>query len=526
MLPFSCRRCWFALIMCAVWFACASQSVERVMKNPDGDRFTIQYTVSHQDGKTVVSFDHVTDIQLGDKNKRNYAQKQDKGLVRAVFMDGNNFNEEEIEIKIENNVSKWSEFTTPASWKYDNQDKSNVFCLNDRNSHPEFSFTGNRDQAILKIPIYLAYITSDTKRNLVLVGKKKGVVTSYHIFSEFEPLEIKLTMPKATPSASDRKPNPGKTMEVKVVDDSVVIDPESGSSLDLNQPDLDAKSLIHEIQREMDNGSGLTDYEAKDFYDQLKPRIERLEKLKNAASKEVQQDIDDLVETYNEKIKKAIEQINVISKHDGYVLGELDKLDHQLDSCTCRRLGLIDDIEKVYQGICQEYKDKVSPTVQHDLTDFNQKIIEVKKRLKPYLIIRNILLGLLGFITMAVSFLGYSRWKNNLEQKKMKSFETMQQQMVKRAEREAERRARGYTQNKTRQVIGQARNKGRQAAQSKAQEVANRVRGQKPSSADNPATGGSRANDGNSRPPIGRFSGKKNLPNRRPKPGDNGEISI
>lgn len=524
MLPFSCRRCWFALIMCAVWFTCTSQSFERVMKNSDGDDFTIRYTVSHPDGKIVVSFDHVTDIQLGDKNKNKYAQKQDKGLVRAIFMDGNNFNEEEIEIKIENNVSKWSEFTTPASWKYDNQDKSNVFCLNDRNCHPEFSFTGNRDQAILKIPIYLAYITSDTKRNWVV--KKKGVVTSYHIFSEFEPLEIKLTMPKATPSASDRKPNPGKTMEVKVVDDSVVIDPESGSSLDLNQPDLDAKSLIHEIQREMDNGSGLTDYEAKDFYDQLKPRIERLEKLKNAASKEVQQDIDDLVETYNEKIKKAIEQINVISKHDGYVLGELDKLDHQLDSCAWRRLGLIDDIEKVYQGICQEYKDKVSPTVQHDLTDFNQKIIAKKKELKPYLIIRNILLGLLGFITMAVSFLGYSRWKNNLEQKKMKSFETMQQQMVRRAEREAERRARGYTQNKTRQVIGQARNKGRQAAQSKAQEVANRVRGQKPSSADNPATGGSRANDGNSRPPIGRFSGKKNLPNRRPKPGENGEISI
>ena len=524
MLPFSCRRCWLALIMCAVWFACASQSVERVMKNPDGDRFTIQYTVSHQDGKTVVSFDHVTDILLGDKNKRNYAQKQDKGLVRAVFMDGNNFNEEEIEIKIENNVSKWSEFTTPASWKYDNQDKSNVYCLNNRNSHPEFSFTGNQNQAILKIPIYLAYITSDTKRNWV--GKKKGVVTSYHIFSEFEPLEIKLTMPKAAPSASNPTPNPSKTVEVKVVDDSVVIDPESGLSPDLNQPDLDAKSLIREIQRELDKGLDLTDYEALASCDQLKPKIEHLEKLKNDASKEVQQEIDDLVGAYNDKRNKAIEQIDAISKHDGYVLGELDKLDHQLDSCSWRRLGLIDDIEKVYQTICQEYKDKVSPTIQHDLTDFNQKIIEVKKRLKPYLIIKKILLGLLAFLTMVVSFLGYSRWKNNLEQKKMKSFETMQQQMVRRAEKEAERRARSYTQNKTRQVIGQARNKGRQAAQSKAQEVANRVRVQKPSSADNPATGGSRTNDGNGRPPIGRFSGKKNLPNRRPKPGDHGEISI
>lgn len=523
MLPFSCRRCWFALIMCAVWLTCTSQSVERVIKNPDGDEFTIQYTVSHPDGKTVVSFDHVTDIQLGDKNKIKYAPKQDEGLVRAVFMDGNNFNKEEIEIKIENNVSKWSEFTTPASWKYDNHDKSNVFCLNNRNSHPEISFTGNQDKAILKIPIYLAYITTKTKWDKL---RKKGTITFYHVFSEFEPLEIELTMPKAAPSASNPTLNPSKTVEVKVVEDSVVIDPESGSSADLNQPDLDAKGLINEIQREMDKGSGLTDYEAFDFYDRLKPKIERLEKLKNDASNEVQQDIDTLVGTYNDKREKAIEQINVISKHDGYVLGELDKLDHQLDSCTWRRLGLIDDIEKVYQTICQEYKDKVSPTVQHGLTDFNQKIIEVKKRLKPYLIMRSILLGLLAFLTMAVSFLGYSRWKNNLEQKKMKSFETMQQKMVRRAEREAERRTRSYAQNKTRQVIGQARNKGRQAAQSKAQEVANRVRGQKPSTADNPATGGSRANDGNGRPPIGRFSGKKNLPSRRPKPGDHGEISI
>ena len=429
MLPLSYRRCWFAFIMCAVWFTCASQSVERVMKNPDGDEFTIRYTVSHQDGKTIVSFDHVTDIQLGDKNKNDYAQKQDKGLVRAVFMDGSNFNKDEIVIEIENNVSKWSQFTTPAHWDYKNQDKSNVFCLNDRNSHPEISFTGNQDKAILKIPIYLAYITTKTKWDKL---RKKGTIAFYHVFSEFEPLEIELTMPKAAPSASNPTPNPSKTVEVKVVEDSVVIDPESGSSADLNQPDLDAKGLINEIQSEMDKGSGLTDYEAFDFYDRLKPKIERLEKLKNDASNEVQQDIDALVGTYNDKREKAIEQINVISKHDGYVLGELDKLDHQLDSCTWRRLGLIDDIEKVYQTICQEYKDKVSPTLQHGLTDFNQKIIAKKKELKPYLIMRKILLGLLAFITMAVSFLGYSRWKNNLEQKKMKSFETMQQQMVRR----------------------------------------------------------------------------------------------
>ena len=523
MLPFSCRRCWLALIMCAVWFTCASQSVERVMKNPDGDDFTIRYTVSHPDGKTVVSFDHVTDIQLGVKNKNKYAQKQDKGLVRAIFMDGNNFNKEEIEIKIENNVSKWSEFTTPARWQYGNQDKSNVFCLNDRNSHPEFSFTGNQDQAILRIPIYLAYITTKTKWDKL---RKKGTITFYHIFSEFEPLEIKLTMPKAAPSASAPNPNPGKTMEVKVVDDSVVIDPSSGPILGLNQHDLEAKKLINDIQREMDKNSGLTDYAALEFYDQLKPKIESLEELKKDASDGVQQEIDNLTAKYDDGRKKAEDEIIVIKQHDGYVLRELDKLDNRLDSCSWRRLGLIDDIEKVYQNLCQGYTDKVSPTVQHELTDFDQKISDVKNKLKIFIIIRNILLGLLGFIVMALGFLGYSRWKNNLEQKKMKSFETMQQNMARRAEREAERRMRSYSQNKTRQVIGQARNKGRQAVQSKAQEVANRVRGQKPSSVENPATGGSRANGENGRPPIGRFSSKRNRSGRRPKPGSNGEISI
>lgn len=523
MLPFSCRRCWLALIMCAVCFTCMGD--KKVMRNSDGDKFTIQYAINHKEGKTVVSFTHVSDIQLG-KNKARYSQKQDKGLVRAIFMDGRKFNEDEIIIIPENNVSNWYEFTTPANWNYvhDPKSSSHVFCLNDRNVNPEIAFTGERDQQFLSIPIYLAYFTNKPKRNWY--GKKTGVITTYHIFCEFEPLEIKLTMPKVASRDSNPNPNPGKTMEVKVADDSVVIDSDSDADLVQNQPDLAAKKLINDIQREMDKNAGLTDYAALAFYDQLKPKIESLEELKKDASDEVQQDIDNLKTKYDEGRKKAEDEIAVIKQHDGYVLRELDKLDNRLDSCSWRRLGLIDDIEKVYQNLCQGYTDKVSPTVQHELTDFDQKISDVKNKLKIFIIIRNILLGLLGFIVMALGFLGYGRWKNNLEQKKMKSFEEIQRRMAKRAEREAERRTRSVAQNKTRQVIGQARNKGRQAVQSKAQEMANRVREQKPSSVENPATGGSRANGENSRPPIGRFSSKRNQSGRRPKPGSNGEISI
>ncbi len=518
MFPFSCLRCWFALIMCAVWFTCTAQQ-KQVVSNSDGDELTIQYTVKHQEGKTVVSFKHVSDIQLG-KNKAKYSQKQDKGLMRAIFMDGSNFNEDETQVEKENNVAKWSEFKTPANWNYehDPHSPSHVFCLNDRNSYPEISFTGNQDQAILKIPIYLAYITTKTKWDKL---RKKGTITFYHVFSEFKPLEIKLTIPKQ-PSNSGDGPAPNNNVIPSTVEYDSIISPDTDPIPDPNQPDLAAKKLINEIQREMDKNSALTDYALRNFLEELQPKIENLENLKSGVSQEVQQDIENLKTDYNEKREEAIEQIKVKCEHDAYVLNELDRLELRLDSCSWRRLGLIDDIEKVYQNLCQGYTDKVSPTVQHELTDFDQKISDVKDKLKIFIIIRNILLGLLAFIVMALGFLGYGRWKNNLEQKKMKSFEEIQRRMAKRAEREAERRTRSVAQNKTRQVIGQARNKGRQAVQSKAREMGERVSGKKPRPTEISSNDTSSINNGtNSRPPIGKFSGR-----RRPKPGSNGEISI
>lgn len=518
MFPFSCLRSWASLIMCAVWFTCTAQQ-KQIVRNSDGDELTIQYTVKHQDGKTIVSFKHVSDIQLGDKNMAKYSQKRDKGLVRAIFMDGSNFNEDETIVEKENNVAKWSQFKTPALWEYESQGMSQVFCLNDRNSHPEITFTGKRDKQLLSIPIYLAHITTKNKRDWL--GRKTGVTTTYHVFSEFKPLEIKLTMPKEKPEKPNPSPNPYPT-KIQIEIDSPVIDSDPDPIPDPNQPDLAAKKLINEIQREMDKNSGLTDYALRDFLEELQPKIENLENLNSGVSQEVQQDIEKLKTDYNEKREEAIEQIKVKSEHDAYVLNELDRLELRLDSCTWKRLGSIDDIEKAYQNLCQGYTDKVSPTVQHALTDFDKRINDKKNELKPYFIIRKILLGLLAFITMALSFLGYSRWKNSLEQKKMKGFEAMQQKMARRAEREAERRMRSYSQNKTRQVIGQARNKGRQAVQSKAREMGERVKGKKTSSTEISSNEASSTNNGtNGRPSIGKFSGK-----RRPKSGRNGEISI
>ena len=98
--------------------------------------------------------------------------------------------------------------------------------------------------------------------------------------------------------------------------------------------------------------------------------------------------------------------------------------------------------------------------------------------------------------------------------------------MVKRAEEQAMRRARSYTQNKTRQVVGKAKNKGRQAVQSQARDMADRVRGKNPSSGATPVVGDATVTGEANRTPIGRFSGKHSQSNRRPKPGNNGEISI
>lgn len=85
MLPFINIRYCCAAVMCSIWLTavCAHQSV--TLRSSTGDEVTIDYNVSPQEGKVIISFDYVNDYLLGNRNKLLYYRYLDKGEIRIFF---------------------------------------------------------------------------------------------------------------------------------------------------------------------------------------------------------------------------------------------------------------------------------------------------------------------------------------------------------------------------------------------------------------------------------------------------------
>ena len=526
MFPFTNIRCWCTFFLCAVCLTGLGASrTEKILTSSAGDKATVGYSIDHKDGKVIIKFDYVNDLHLSDENEKSY-YKIPPDRMKVIFMDGTNFDEEMERVEKENHID-YDGFTTPSSWKYSNQSKyDHVFCLNEMTSQPQISFTGERDKQKLKIPIYLAYTTKKVKKDLI--GRKKGVTVTYHVFSEFEPLEIELSNPKQA-SRPQPNPNPNSGPIVIPVDDSIVI-PDNPEPID--QKELELRQLMNKIRSGLQDAAQKSDYEAKKIYDELKPEIDLLETYKNGASPETQGEIDSLKNDHQKGLQKAIAEIEEKNKYDAHVIRELEKYGNRLDSCSWswsylfKPFDELDDIKESYNKLSMDYMDKVSVDVHNQISDFNNRIKEKEKQLKPYLLIKKIIMGIWALIAAALALLGYNRWKNRLEQRKMRGFEEMQQKMVRRAEAQAKRRVRSYTQNKTRQIVGDVRNKGRQAAQSKVRELGDRAKGKNTSSSGTETPdAGSQSSANHSSPGRRQAPGNK-FPNRPSKPGGNGEITI
>ena len=95
-----------------------------------------------------------------------------------------------------------------------------------------------------------------------------------------------------------------------------------------------------------------------------------------------------------------------------------------------------------------------------------------------WMIIGAMILGLLGFGGNQVA-------QHMRNAKNQKSMMEMQQNVIKRAENEAKRRAQSYARNKAHQVVGQAKQKGRQAVRSNVNKLGNSVKGNNKASGNN-----------------------------------------
>lgn len=178
MLPFINIRYCCAAVMCSIWLTavCATQSV--TLKSYSDDEVTLSYNISQQDDKVVISFGYVNEFTLGNRNKLSYYRYLDKGEIRIFFLDDTKFSELTKVIPASKDIQHTS-FTTPDGWTYEPlyRDYDHVFLLNDMYCKSEISFSGDVDKQILTIPVYLAYITRKTVRNLI--GKKSTL--SRHI---------------------------------------------------------------------------------------------------------------------------------------------------------------------------------------------------------------------------------------------------------------------------------------------------------------------------------------------------------
>ena len=504
------------------------------IRSNQGDVVSFDYTITPDYDKAIVTIQFMNvRIKLDNKSSK-YKNLQYAGKLEVLFLDGNNF-EDGVTVELEKDntlVSGINPITLSEGWEQSNhtiKTKANVFVINDTGEH-KLKLNLGQQKGRLRIPIYLAKYEHKSGSNGFLGIGAKPEETTYTVFRECGPLEIDLKpKPKSKESS---KSSHGLTIPQEIPGGDSVID--SDEPITDNQQDLEIWELIKSIQPRLEDAASKVDqdYDALAIYKDIESDMKRLESYRSGASPEVQNKIDELKKQYATGLENAKKKIKEISQFDNYALQSLDSLSHRLDSCQWswsylfKPFETIEDIEESYNNLSQDVKEKVSAGVWIKISNFKNSINAKSKELKKYLIIKKVIMWLWAIIVAALALFGYSRWKNILEQRKMKSFEEMQQKMARRAEEQAQRRARSYAQNKTRQVIGQAKNQGRKAAQSKAQEVASRVREQKPSSRENPTVGASRANETNDSPPIGRFSSKKNHPPRRPKPGDNGEITI
>jgi len=508
--------------------------------NSQGDKVIIRYSITHGgDDRVTITFKEAN-IVLGQNHKSFRDYQGQKNELKAIFVDGNNFEEnEDVEPYYKDSNISCEGFTIPAGWQYDNDNDSHsqIFVINNEGDISiQFKSTG-ADKGTLKLPIYLAVYDRKHGRNYGVYKSKAK--TTYRIFSECVPLEIGLKL-KPTPN-SNPKESSKLSIGVNIPQDEGDVVDEIVVSDDLpsdDQSETKALDLIYSIQQRLNQASSKIGqdasaiHEALEIYDSLESDMKTLEGYRSSGTPDLQDKIDNLKSQFDKDRKEAIKSAKEIGDYDHYAQWTLDSLGNRLDSCQWswsylfKPFDEIENIEESYNQLSQNVRDKVSSGTWIKIGDFLTRIVQKKSDLKPYLIIRKVVWALWAIIAAALTLLFHNRWKNILEQRKMKSFEEMQRKMVKRAEEQAMRRARSYTQNKARQVVGKAKNKGRQAVQSQARDVADRVRGKNPSSGAAPVIGDAAATGGSNRPAIGRFSGKRSQPNRRPKPGNNGEISI
>lgn len=452
----------FVLLM-MIGMSCPAMADVTTLMNSQGDQVRIFYDICwEENGQTTITF-HPAGI-LPSKHSE-LKQYIDNKALKVIFIDGKNFEDGQKVDNEDGNITL-NELSVPHGWNYVPQNssgKNHIFVINNTGEN-RLTFEGSGKQK-LKIPIYLAEYEHNGERK-VWKATLRHSKSTYHILSELEPLEIVLSnKPVKSHGSSSSTQQAGKT-SIEVEDDVIIESEEDDGLQPAFNEELEKKAL--ELKRSIE--SQLENCETPEDYERLKNDIENLRSYSSSVSIGMRDQIEAVTNKFNDNYNKAIDTAKAQAEEETKQAEEAEKQ-----------------------------------------TEDNQKAKDREQTWWMFIIAA--ILGILGF--------GTSQVTQHLRNKKM---DDMQTKMVQRAENEAKRRTQSMVRNKTHQMVGQAKQKGRQAVRSGVTQLGENVKGKKNSP--NVNTLGSQDTNAN-RSTLGKRPSTNYRPDpRRPKPGENGQISI
>ena len=443
------KRCCVPLL-CLVWLTATAVPRVETMNTSAGDVITIDYEITAGNGEVTVCFNNAT-VKFGQRNKK-YSSAKDHNAVKILFVDGNNY-EKGLKILSEEGKSvSLQALTTPSGWNYDKKGalKSHIFPINDTGRYQlVFKETAvNKEKKELKIPIYLAVYEYKGERKLLGIGSDEE--TKYKVFSDCGTFKVDLPSHKTKTATVDSKNAGGNEPEADEYEDVTINTDEDAPSFTAAEIDQNARELMNKIRPRLDA------CHTEDDFKQLEIDMGHLDNYWPDVSSSVKDEIDILKSDYNAR-KVAAQQAAAEQ-----------------------------------QAAEQAKQDSIANEDAKKADDINRKD-------KWWMFIIAAVLGILGF--------GGSQLSQHLRNKKnQQSMMDMQQNVVKRAENEAKRRAQSYARNKTHQMVGQAKQKGRQAARSGVNRVGESVRGRQRANGGNPVDNGKPSSNA----PVNRNKNKNN----------------
>lgn len=426
---------------------------------------------NHQGDKVTVFYDvawedngqmTISFSPAGIKPSKNSDLKQYVDRKRLKVIFIDGKNFEDGQIVESNNGIDINEISVPEGWNY----------------VPQYSSSKNRIFVINNTDNHRLTFKGEGKKKLMIpvylaeyehkdghwYGTKEK--TTYRIVSKLDPLVISLSSKSVKPTGSSSQDQyEENTIEVE---EDVQVETGEDEEQPFYNEELEKKA--NELKRSIE--SQMMECHTPEDYERLRNDIENLRSYSTNVSAGMRSQIEGVTNKFNDDYNEAIATAKAQAEEAAKQAEEAEKLAE-------------DDAKK---------KDREQTW---------------------WMFIIAAILGVLGF--------GTSQVTQHLRNKKM---DDMQTKMVQRAENEAKRRAQSMVRNKTHQMVGKAKQKGRQAVRSGVTQLGENVKGKKNStSTGSPASGAQNANANQS-----RYSNRPNTnyrPNpRRPKPGDNGQISI